>query len=85
MTVPVQTEPSFTPGTPEVLFEGDYVLEVGGRSYDVAPDGQRFLIIKEGGGDDDTSAQPQSHRRPELVRGTAAAGADELTDSRGEA
>ena len=48
MTVPVQTEPSFTPGTPEVLFEGDYILEVGGRTYDAAADGQRFLMIKEG-------------------------------------
>ena len=47
MTVPVQTEPSFTPGTPEVLFEGDYVLEVGGRTYDVSPDGERFLMVKE--------------------------------------
>ena len=49
MTVPVQTEPSFTPGTPEVLFEGDYVLEVGGRTHDVSPDGQRLLMLKEGG------------------------------------
>ena len=24
MTVPVQTEPSFTPGNPEVVFEGPY-------------------------------------------------------------
>ena len=60
MAVPVQTEPSFTPATPEVLFEDDYLLGTGGgRTYDVAQDGQRFLIIKEGGGDDDTSAQPQ--------------------------
>ena len=27
-----------------------------GRSYDVAPDGQRFLMIKEGGGAEDASA-----------------------------
>ena len=48
MTVPVQTEPSFTPATPEILFEGTYVVGVG-RGYDVAADGQRFLMIKEGG------------------------------------
>ena len=39
------------PGTPEVLFEGgDYTLGRGGRTYDVSPNGQRFLMIKEGGG-----------------------------------
>ena len=57
MTVAVQTEPSFTRGTPEVLFEGTYFAGIG-RSYDVAPDGQRFLMIKEGAGTDDTSAPP---------------------------
>jgi hypothetical protein len=31
-----------------VLFEGDYV-NVGGRSYDVSPDGQRFLLVKSNG------------------------------------
>ncbi len=60
VAVPVQTEPSFTPATPEVLFEDDYLLGTGGgRTYDVAQDGQRFLIIKEGGGAEDTSAPPQ--------------------------
>ncbi len=57
MAVPVQTEPSFTPGTPEVLFEGAYATGVG-RSYDVAPDGQRFLMITVGAGTEDTSAPP---------------------------
>ena len=55
MTVAVQTEPSFTPGTPGVLFEGTYRTGLG-RSYDVAPDGQRFLMITAGGGAEDTSA-----------------------------
>ena len=27
-----------------------------GRSYDIAPDGQRFLMIKEGDGTDQTAA-----------------------------
>jgi len=30
---------------PQVLFEGDYV-NVRGRSYDVSPDGKRFLLVK---------------------------------------
>ncbi len=51
--------PSFTPATPEVLFEGNYFTgELTGRTYDVAPDGQRFLMITEGGGAEDTSAAP---------------------------
>ena len=45
MAVPIQTDPSFMPGTPELLFEGDYRAGQG-RSYDVAPDGQQFLMIK---------------------------------------
>ena len=50
VTVPVQTDPSFTRGNPEVMFEGDYVFSPDvvtgrGRTYDVAPDGQRFLMI----------------------------------------
>ena len=55
----MQTEPSFTPGTPEVLFEGDYLTAVGRNydvAYDVAQDGQRFLMIKEGGNSDKTAA-----------------------------
>ena len=59
MAVSVQTEPSFTPGTPEVMFEGDYVLGAAGRNYDVSPDGLLFLMIKEGGGAEDTSAPSQ--------------------------
>ena len=57
MTVPVQTEPSFTPGTPEAVLEGTYVFG-GGRTYAVAPDGQRFLMISERGGAEDASAAP---------------------------
>ena len=57
VAVPVQMEPSFTPATPEVLFEGTYYTGPG-RSYDVSPDGQRFLMIKEGGEAEDTSAPP---------------------------
>ncbi len=59
MAVPVQTEPSFTPATPEVLFEGDYFFgtPASSRKYDVASDGQRFLMIKEGGTDEAASPQ----------------------------
>ena len=52
----VQTDESFTAGNPEVVFEGDYVLERGGPNYDVSPDGERFLMIRPVEG---TSATPQ--------------------------
>ena len=40
MVVPVTLEPSFRPGTPEPLFEGNYV-----GWFDVFPDGQHFVMI----------------------------------------
>jgi serine/threonine-protein kinase len=42
--VPVQLEPEFSYGDPELIIEGPY-LNVGGRSYDLHPDGERFLLI----------------------------------------
>jgi serine/threonine-protein kinase len=52
MSVPVQaTATTFRYGNPRVLFEGPYVGEYfsagDARSYDVAPDGKRFLMMKE--------------------------------------
>jgi serine/threonine protein kinase/Tol biopolymer transport system component len=52
MSVPVPpTGKAFTHGNPRVLFEGSYVPEAsdgsGARSYALAPDGQRFLMMKE--------------------------------------
>ena len=52
MVVSVQTEPTFSPGRPRVLFEGSYLstqISPGLQYYDISPDGQRFLMIKEGG------------------------------------
>ena len=47
MAVEVTLQPAFGAGTPRMLFEGDYVGEVGRRAnYDVTPDGQRFLMVK---------------------------------------
>ena len=45
MTAPVTLHPEFSSATPTLLFEGDYV-NVGGRSYDVTADGQRFLVLE---------------------------------------
>ena len=45
MVVDVSLTPEFKAGTPRVLFEGPYV-NVGGLSYDVTSDGQRFLVLE---------------------------------------
>jgi Tol biopolymer transport system component len=52
MTVPVETQPSFKAGTPRLLFRGGGYFGylgsfLGSGNYDVAPDGQHFLMIKE--------------------------------------
>ena len=49
MAVTVETEPTFNPGNPEVLFTGQYRASAPGRgpAWDVAPDG-RFLMIRPG-------------------------------------
>ncbi len=45
MVVPVQTDPTFVPENPQELLEWPYSTRGDGRTYDVAPDGQRFLAI----------------------------------------
>jgi serine/threonine-protein kinase len=44
MSVKVATAPAFQAGTPEPMFENTDLRSNWGRSYDVAPDGQRFLL-----------------------------------------
>jgi serine/threonine-protein kinase len=47
MVVPVETEPTFSPGTPRKLFEYGFTRAVGpSPDYDVAPDGKRFLMFR---------------------------------------
>jgi serine/threonine protein kinase len=46
ISVAVQTQPDFHADAPKVMFEGPY-LNVPGVSYDVAPDGQHFVMIEE--------------------------------------
>ena len=48
LRVRYETEPTFTPGSPEVLFTR-ISHGGGGRQFDIHPDGKRFLMIKEGG------------------------------------
>jgi eukaryotic-like serine/threonine-protein kinase len=48
IAVEITTQPNFSVGKPQLLFEGPYVLGVSGPfpNYDVSPDGQRFLMLK---------------------------------------
>ena len=49
LAVQVTTEPTFTTGAPEILFEGAYLAPAGTeRPYDLTPDGDRFVMIKTG-------------------------------------
>ena len=60
MATSIQTSPSFSRSTPEILFEGDYLTSINARQYDVAPDG-RFVMMKAG---DQTSGDV---RRPRIT------------------
>jgi serine/threonine-protein kinase len=57
--VSVRTTPIFSFDTPTKLLEGRYYANEDGRSYDVSPDGQRFLMIK-GIASGDPGATPAS-------------------------
>jgi serine/threonine-protein kinase len=59
MGVEVARGPSWTATTPTLVVKEGYLTNLSwwGRSYDISPDGQRFLMIKEGG-IDGTAASP---------------------------
>ena len=68
MAVPVQTSGTqFKSGKPAKLFETAYSSDF--YSYDVSPDGQRFLMMKQSEAGD---RMPSNHHgcRPQLARGT---------------
>jgi serine/threonine-protein kinase len=44
MSVRIATTPTFQAGTPVPVFENSHLAIGWGRSYDVAPDGRRFLL-----------------------------------------
>jgi Tol biopolymer transport system component len=50
MSVAVSKEPDFSTGAPQRLFSGDEIqaelVAYGDRTYDVAADGQRFLVVR---------------------------------------
>ena len=55
MRVGVERGPTWVATTPTLLIkEGSVTVPAvfSGRTYDISPDGQRFLLIKPGGGSD---------------------------------
>ena len=56
MTVPIQTGSSFAPGNPRVVFDGPYLAPNSSRTYDVSPNGERFLMIKAASSDKSSAA-----------------------------
>ena len=92
MRVGVERAPSWAATTPTLLVKEGYYTSPGAypsRTYDIAPDGQRFLMIKEGGGTDARGVGPDrwrpdrrataAHRRAALGRGAEAPRADPIT------
>ena len=62
MRVGVERASSWSATTPKTMVkEGYFTTPNGntGRTYDISSDGQRFLMIKQGGGTDQTAAPPQ--------------------------
>ena len=56
MVVPVTTSgTTFTRGAAKVLFEAAPLIPIFSRTFDISPDGQRFLLIREGGALGDAS------------------------------
>ena len=46
MVVDIQTSPTFSAGKSRVLFEASFISRTQGAFYSVAPDAQRFLMLK---------------------------------------
>ena len=46
MAVPVNTTNGLEPRNAIKLFSGPYCMSLNGRTYDVTPDGQRFVMVK---------------------------------------
>ncbi len=49
MGVTVETDGGLEAGTPVLVVAGRYYVTAPDRTYDIAPDGQRFLMLKEAG------------------------------------
>ena len=60
IAVPVETEPTFKRGKPEILFRNNYIslLTTDRHTWDIHPDGKRFLMMKLAESSSDVPAPP---------------------------
>ena len=60
MAVPIGSGTELALGRPEVIIQGSYATPLNtGRHYDVSPDGQRFLLLRDAGDTREDVASPQ--------------------------
>ena len=59
VSVPVRSDPVFSPGTAQILFRGTYVNEGASATWDISSDGKWFLMIKESAAAITTSPGPR--------------------------
>jgi Tol biopolymer transport system component len=64
MAVSIETSPALELGTPVQLFTGAYMGVDGDRKFDIAPDGERFLMIER--------VDPTTSRQLVVVQGWSA-------------
>jgi len=57
MGVRMEPGPSWRSSTPARILQRQFAYSGFGRAFDIAPDGRRFLMIREGGGNE---AAPQN-------------------------
>jgi Tol biopolymer transport system component len=66
MVVDVESEPTFRPGNPKILFRGTYysgaLMQATITNWDIHPDGKRFLMIKQFQTTDEESAGGIPHK-----------------------
>jgi len=47
MAVEISLEPTFKAGRPQLLFEGKYLARAISEFWEITPDGERFVLIKD--------------------------------------
>jgi serine/threonine protein kinase len=74
MVVPIETEPTFSPGNPEILFPGKYhavdipQFQMSLTAWDIHPDGDKFLMIKPATVTDEESSEASTVEEPRTIR-----------------
>jgi serine/threonine protein kinase len=71
IVVPLESESSFIPGNPEILFRGTYfeytVFQPKVTAWDIHPDGDKFLMIKPAAVTDEESSETSTAAEPRKI------------------